>query len=227
MHLYPFSRNLKGRMGRQFLHLLVIFWILTGTVEPHSVYIPEGNFGWEAANQCYVVLETEMLPKAISPNIQNLDRAKMAMYAKESAEVRLKSLDCLLGKLNNPQEEKNLGALLKPSLLSGFQIEESFFRSEWRILLAENREYPLTPSEMSLAKQWLTSYQEIKQEIMALTIEYVSEKNPSSKRERYLDLFTGYYGSLLRERDKFLLSLSIETYTSYTEALKQRKEKSE
>lgn len=196
-------------------------------VYSHSVWIPEGNFGFEVSRDCHKPLSSETITKAISPNIQNLDRAKMAVYAKESAELRLSSLDCILENIKQTESEMRIGEILTPSLQSGFQLEDLFFQSEWRILLSENRPYPLTPSELSLAKQWLESHKEIKREIFNLTIEYLSEKNPKSKRDRYLDLFTGYYGSLLRERDKFLLSLSIESYTSYTEALKQRKETSE
>ncbi|XDD45434.1 hypothetical protein AB3N60_12030 [Leptospira sp. WS39.C2] len=205
----------------------ILFFLTTGVVYAHSVWIPEGNFGWEEARQCYTVIQNQIPPKAISPDIQNLDRSKMAIYAKESAELRLSSLDCIRANIKLPENESNLGELLTPSLLSGYQMEESFFQMEWRILLSENRPYPLTPSEISLAKQWSESHSEIKREIFSLTLEYLSEKNPSSKREKYLDLFTGYFGSLLRERDKFLLSLSIESYSSYTDVLKQRKEKSE
>ncbi|TGM44041.1 hypothetical protein EHQ92_13885 [Leptospira biflexa] len=200
--------------------------IVTG-IHSHSVWIPEGNFAWEVANKCYMVLKTEIPPKAISPDVQNLDRAKMAAYGRESAELRLSSLDCIRENIQTTDSDSNLAEMLKPSLLSGFQLEESFFLSEWRILLTDNRPYPLTPSEIGLAKQWLESRNEIKQEIFSLTLEYLSEKNHISKRERYLDLLTGYYGSMLRERDKFLLSLSVESYASYTEALKLRKEKSE
>lgn len=222
---FPLSRNLKGQMVKQTLPFL--FCIIVSGINSHSVWIPEGNFGWEAANKCYVTLNSEIPPKAISQNIQNLDRIKMAAYAKESAELRISSIDCIRDSITLPDTETNISKVLSPSLLSGYQMEESFFQLEWRILLAENRPYPLTPSEMTLAKQWLESHNEIKQEIFALTLEYLSEKNPNSKRERYLELFTGYYGSMLRERDKFLLSLSVESYLSYTEALKQRKEKSE
>lgn len=214
-------------MGRSKLYLLFLISLGASVVHSHSVWIPEGNLGWEAANKCYIPLSKETLTKAISPNIQNLDRAKMAIYAKESAELRLSSLDCILDNLKLPESELPIGEVLSPSLESGFQLEELFFQTEWRILLSESRLYPLTPSELSLAKQWLESHNEIKREILNLTIEYLSLKNPKSKRERFLDLFTGYYGSMLREKDKFYLSLSIESYTSYTEALKQRKETSE
>jgi|GEM_PF-1757667 len=225
MHLCPLSKSLKGQMVKFGLGIFIC--LTTGVLYAHSVWIPEGNFGWEEAKQCYVTLQKEIPPKAISPDIQNLDRTKMAFFARESAELRINSLDCIKTSITLPEKDSNLGELLTPSLLSGLKWEESYFQLEWRILLSDNRPYPLTPSEIQIAKQWLESHNEIKQEIFALTIEYLSEKNPSSRRERYLELFTGYYGSLLRERDKFLLSLSVESYTSYTDALKQRKEKSE
>ncbi|TGM04976.1 hypothetical protein [Leptospira jelokensis] len=207
--------------------ILLFSLTLASEVYAHSLWIPEGNFGYEVARDCYKPLRSETLIKAISPNLLNLDRGKMAIYAKESAELRLDSLDCLLTNIKQTESERPIGELLTPSVQSGFQLEELFFQTEWRILLSENRPYPLTPSELSLAKQWLESHIEIKREILNLTIEYLTEKNPNSRRDRYLDLFTGYYGSLLRERDKFLLSLSVESYSSYTEALKQRKETSE
>lgn len=208
------------------------FSIIIGSLSAHSLWIPEGNLGWEAANDCYLPLKKEIPPGPISPNLLNLDRSKMEDYARESAELRMASLNCFYNQVskNLPNEDplsEDLGEYFKASLLAGKDKEENFFSYEWRVLLSDSRPYPLTPGEVSLAKQWFESHLEIKKEITNLSIEYLSEKNPKNKYERYFDLFTGYYGSLLRERDKFLLSLSLESMKSYTDALKHRKEKAE
>lgn len=219
-------------MGKSKPTYLVFLLFAFSSLSAHSLWIPEGNRGSEEAKSCYLPLKKEIPPGALSPNILNLDRFKMEEYAKESAELRLASLECFREKMakNLTDEDplaEDLGEYLKASILSGKEKEEVYFSYEWRILLSDNRPYPLTPGEVNLAKQWFESYKEIKSEISLLTIEYLSEKNPKGKHSRYLDLFTGYYGSLLRERDKFLLSLSVESYKSYTDALKQRKEKAE
>ena len=210
----------------------ILFFIFAGSISAHSLWIPEGNLGWEVAKDCYVPLKKEIPPGAISPNVINLDRTRMGEYAKESAEHRVASLECFRDQVSktlpeDDPETKDLGEYFQSSLLAGNEKEESFFSYEWRILLSDNRPYPLTPGEVTLAKQWFESHLEIKKEITNLSIEYLSEKNPKNKHERYIDLFTGYYGSLLRERDKFLLSLSLESLKSYTDALKHRKEKAE
>lgn len=176
-------------------------------------------------------LKKEIQQGAISPNLLNLDRAKMGEYAKESAELRISSLNCFRENVAKDLPEdavsEDLGEYFKASILAEKEKEDMYFSYEWRILLSDNRPYPLTPGEVNLAKQWFESRLEIKTEITNLTMEFLSEKDPKGKESRYLDLFTGYYGSLLRERDKFLLSLSVESYQSYTEALKHRKEKAE
>ncbi|PJZ45065.1 hypothetical protein [Leptospira brenneri] len=217
-----------GKIQKLYLVFLLVF---SYSLSAHSLWIPEGNLGWKEAKDCYLPLKKEIPPGAISPNLLNLDRIKMGEYAKESAMLRLNSLDCFRDKVGNLSLEntgtENLGEYFTPSLLSEKQWEETFFSYEWRILLSDSRQYPLTPAEINTAKQWFESYTEIKKEITNLSIEYLSEKNPKNKYDRYLDLFTGYYGSLLRERDKFLLSISIESYKSYTDALKQRKENAE
>ncbi|MBM9545985.1 hypothetical protein JWG40_03080 [Leptospira sp. 201903074] len=217
-----------GNFSNIFLSFFLIF---IGSLSAHSLWIPEGNLGWEAAKECYLPLKKDIPPGAISPNLLNLDRAKMAEYAKESAELRIASLNCFRENVikNLPEDPlaEDLGEYLKASIVAGNEKEEVYFSYEWRILLSDNRPYPLTPGEITLAKQWFESHLEIKTEITNLTIEYLSEKDPKGKQTRYLDLLTGYYGTLLRERDKFLLSLSVESYQSYTEALKQRKEKAE
>ncbi|TGL40914.1 hypothetical protein [Leptospira perdikensis] len=218
-------------MGKFSPIYLVFFLLIQGSLSAHSLWIPEGNLGWEEANSCYQSLKKEIPPGALSPNILNLDRIRMEEYAKESAEKRLASLECFREKIikNLPDDPlaEDLGEYFKTSILSGKEKEEVYFSYEWRILLSDNRPYPLTPGEINLAKQWFESHTEIKTEITILTTEFLSEKNPKEKYSRYLDLFTGYYGSLLRERDKFLLSISVESYKSYTDALKQRKEKAE
>ncbi|EOQ97663.1 hypothetical protein LEP1GSC195_0113 [Leptospira wolbachii serovar Codice str. CDC] len=217
-----------GKLPKFYLNLLFVF---VGSLSAHSLWIPEGNLGWEAAKECYLPLKKEIPPGAISPNLLNLDRLRMEDYAKESAELRLASLDCFRDKVTKDLPEdpivEDLGEYFKGPILSGKEKEEVFFSYEWRILLSDNRPYPLTPGEVGIAKQWFESHTEVKEEITNLTIEYLSEKNPKEKYRRYLDLFTGYYGTLLRERDKFLLSLSLESYKSYTDAMKQRKEKPE
>ncbi|MBM9592044.1 hypothetical protein JWG41_16465 [Leptospira sp. 201903075] len=211
---------------------LVFFLLLQGSLSAHSLWIPEGNQGWEESKVCYLPLKKEVPPGALSPNILNLDRARMEEFAKESAELRLASLVCFREKVsenlsNEDPLTEDLGEYFKASLVAENEKEEVYFSYEWRILLSDNRPYPLTPGEVNIAKQWFESYKEIKREISLLTTEYLSEKKPKEKHDRYLDLFTGYYGSLLRERDKFLLSISVESYKSYTDALKHRKEKSE
>lgn len=211
---------------------LLFFFIFVGSVSAHSLWIPEGNLGWEAAKDCYVPLKKEIPAGPISPNLINLDRTNMEEYAKESAELRLNSLNCFLEVVSKtlPEDDpltSDLGEYFKASLLSGKDKEEMYFSYEWRILLSDARPYPLTPGEVNLAKQWFEAHTEVKEEITNLSIEYLSEKNPKGKSKRYLDLFTGYYGTLLRERDKFLLSLSLESLKSYTDALNQRKEKAE
>ncbi|TGK78886.1 hypothetical protein EHQ31_09960 [Leptospira montravelensis] len=210
----------------------LFFFIFVGSVSAHSLWIPEGNLGWEAANDCYLPLKKEIPAGPISPNLINLDRTKMEEYAKESAELRLNSLNCFYDQVskNLPKDDPlslDLGEYFKASLLAGKEKEELYFSYEWRILLSDSRPYPFTPGEVNLAKQWFEAHTEVKEEITNLSIEYLSEKNPKAKSKRYLDLFTGYYGTLLRERDKFLLSLSLESLKSYTDALKQRKEKAE
>lgn len=219
-------------MGNILKTNVSFLFIFVGSLSAHSLWIPEGVFGWEAAKSCYLPLKKEIPPGAISPNILNLDRLKMGEYARESAELRLASLDCFRDTVlkDLPKEDpltEDLGEYFKTSLLAGKEKEEEFFSYEWRILLLDHRPYPLTPGEISLAKQWFESHSEIKNEITNLSMEYLSEKDPKGKYSRYLDLLTGYYGSLLRERDKFLLSISIESYKSYTDALKHRKEKAE
>ncbi|MCW7482459.1 hypothetical protein [Leptospira kanakyensis] len=218
-------------MGKFSKSSLVFLLVFSYSLSGHSLWIPEGSLGWKEAKDCYLPLTKEIPPGAISPNILNLDRIKMGEFAKESAELRLSSLECFFEKIKDlPLENTKpgkFGEYFAPSLLSGKEKEESFFTYEWRILLSDSRPYPLTPGEINSAKQWFESHTEIKNEITNLSIEYLNEKNPKEKHSRYLDLFTGYYGSLLRERDKFLLSLSLESLKSYTDALKQRKEKSE
>ncbi|TGL52120.1 hypothetical protein EHQ55_03995 [Leptospira meyeri] len=219
-------------MGNFVKPYSLLFFIFVGSITAHSIWIPEGNLGWEAAKDCYLPLKKEIPPGAISPSLINLDRTKMGEFAKESAELRMASLNCFRDQVSKtlPSDDplaKDLGEYFQSSLLDGNDKEETFFSYEWRILLSDSRPYPLTPGEVSLAKQWFESHLEIKKEITNLSIEYLSEKNPNDKYERYLELFTGYYGSLLRERDKFLLSLSLESLKSYTDALKHRKEKAE
>ncbi|EMJ90067.1 hypothetical protein [Leptospira meyeri] len=219
-------------MGNFVKPYSLLFFIFVGSIAAHSIWIPEGNLGWEAAKDCYLPLKKEIPPGAISPSLINLDRTKMGEFAKESAELRMASLNCFRDQVSKtlPSDDplaKDLGEYFQSSLLDGNDKEETFFSYEWRILLSDSRPYPLTPGEVSLAKQWFESHLEIKKEITNLSIEYLSEKNPNDKYERYLELFTGYYGSLLRERDKFLLSLSLESLKSYTDALKHRKEKAE
>ncbi|MCW7493707.1 hypothetical protein ND861_13740 [Leptospira sp. 2 VSF19] len=219
-------------MGNFFRTYQLLFFIFVGSLSAHSLWIPEGNLGWEAAKDCYIPLKKEIPPGAISPSLINLDRTRMEEYARESAELRLASLNCFRDQVskNLPEEEpltSDLGEYFKASLLSGKEKEEMYFSYEWRILLSDSRPYPLTPGEVNFAKQWFEAHTEVKEEITNLSIEYLSEKNPQTKYNRYLDLFTGYYGTLLRERDKFLLSLSLESLKSYTDALKQRKEKPE
>lgn len=207
------------------------FLFFIGSVSAHSLWIPEGYLGWEKAKDCYLPLKKEIQQGAISPNLLNLDRAKMGEYAKESAELRISSLNCFRENVAKDLPEdavsEDLGEYFKASILAEKEKEDMYFSYEWRILLSDNRPYPLTPGEVNLAKQWFESRSEIKTEITNLTMEFLSEKDPKGKESRYLDLFSGYYGSLLRERDKFLLSLSVESYQSYTEALKHRKEKAE
>ncbi|TGL87287.1 hypothetical protein EHQ68_12100 [Leptospira congkakensis] len=218
-------------MGKFRKSYLVFLLILSYSLSAHSLWIPEGNLGWKEALDCYLPLKKEIPPGAISPNVLNLDRTRMGEYAKESAELRLASLDCFFEKVKNVSlensESGNLGEYFRSSLLLGQEWEKNLFFYEWRILLSDSRPYPLTPGEVNIAKQWFESHTEIKTEITNLSIEYLTEKNPKDKQARYLDLFTGYYGSLLRERDKFLLSISLESLKSYTDALKQRKEKAE
>ncbi len=102
--------------------------------------------------------------------------------------------------------------------------EAYFLELEWRILTDSARPYPLTPTEFELAKLYFDTQTKIRNEIHSLTISILKEKT-DRKDKKTEELFLSFYGSLLREREKFLFSLSSETYNSYLDGLKKRQEK--
>ncbi len=95
---------------------------------------------------------------------------------------------------------------------------------EWRILTDSSRAYPLTPTEFESAKLYFDTQTKIRNEIHNLTISILKEKT-NQKDKQMEGIFLSFYGSLLREREKFLFSLSSETYNSYVDGLKKRQEK--
>ncbi|MDF3822017.1 hypothetical protein P3G55_19080 [Leptospira sp. 96542] len=201
--------------------LLVSLFCLVTNLSASSVLFPEGEVGAKEANLCFKQTKLRAPISPISQNIFNIDTKKIHEYAKESAELRLSSIRCIQSKQEKKLEKKVWETLVH---LTNLQ-EEKLFVYEWRILLSDKRPYPFTPDEIERAKEWQKNRLEIRKEIQKLTLDtFLSEPDPKAD-ERFLELFTGYYGSLLREREKFLFSISIESQKAYIEFLKKRTEK--
>lgn len=187
----------------------------------NSLYIPEGNFYSEYAAECYKPV-SDLGPIGILGEL-NRNRDKIDNLAKDSATTRMNSLECLSQKI--PQEEEK-AKRLESSLLSSSHWEDGLRRIEWRILLSNQRSYPFTPQEIESAKLYLKQRQETQTEIFQLSLRYLLEQDPNQKRNVYEQGFQSLYGSNIREYQKFLASLSLESYESYIKLLETREGKS-
>lgn len=188
-------------------------------VYSHSILFPEGNLGDADSINCYVKLKKNSPLGFISKSIYKLDNETIKSLALDSMEARINSLKCLkeIWKKDSNQ--------LVPSYEKQVLVENHFLNLEWKILLETSRNFPLTPTEYDSAKQWFETQAKIREEIHNLTIGYLTETDTNPSKFSYQELFLSYYGSLIREREKFLFSLSIETYNSYIDSLKKRQEK--
>ncbi len=140
-------------------------------------------------------------------------------FANDSANIRFKSVNCLR---SLAKTEADTASLLY-GYETGLAREDHLFLLEIKILLSSNREYPLTPLEEKSVKDWIESRRELTEGIRSLTKEALqfSDRDWEKNKEEWKENISSHYGSLLREREKFLLSLSLESRSSYIQYLKK------
>lgn len=197
---------------------LLIFFVFQVSVFANSVLLPEGSLGWQESLDCYKGLSLASQTPLLSLSPSRIDSQKIRDLASDSANARVQSLKCLKDRFGTNSES------LIPSYERQMSREFYFMELEWRILTDSSRAYPLTPTEFESAKLYFDTQTKIRNEIHNLTISILKEKT-NQKDKQMEGIFLSFYGSLLREREKFLFSLSSETYNSYVDGLKKRQEK--
>ncbi|BDA79501.1 hypothetical protein LPTSP3_g24310 [Leptospira kobayashii] len=191
---------------------LFIFSLWVSSLSSSSVWIPEELELGKEAKSCYKPLKDWGIGM-LSKNSYELESNSFQNFAKESANLRLSSLACLRG-LIKKESDKN-------AILSGYEFgisrEDHLFRLELRILTSTERDFPLTPIEMKSVKDWTETRGQLVEGIRNLTRDGLmySDKDWENKKGNLEEEIRARYGSLVREREKFLFSLSIESRASY------------
>ncbi|TGN10232.1 hypothetical protein [Leptospira ilyithenensis] len=199
-------------MKTRSLSFLFVLSLGASTLGAGSIWIPEELELGKEAKSCYQPMKDWGIGM-LSKNSYELESNTFQNFAKESANFRLSSLACLRGLIKKESD--------RSAILSGYEAgiarEDHLFRLELKILTSSERDFPLTPIEMKSVKDWTETRVQLVEGIRNLTKEGLlySDKDWENKKENLEEEIRARYGSLVREREKFLFRLSIESRASY------------
>ncbi|WP_411822022.1 hypothetical protein [Leptospira sp. 'Mane'] len=190
--------------------LVLFFW--SNLTNASSIWIPEELELGKEAKVCYKPLG-DWGTGMISKNSYELESNSFQNFAKESTKLRMSSITCLRGLI---KKESDLTAILF-GYETSLSRENHLFLLEIKILTSQERDFPLTPLETKSVKDWIETRTLLVEGIRNLTRDslYYSDKDWENKKGNLEEEIRARYGSLVREREKFLFGLSIESRASY------------
>ncbi|GBF49764.1 hypothetical protein LPTSP4_12830 [Leptospira ryugenii] len=206
------------------LRLFCIFLIsLPLSLSALSLLFPEESSYAEESKLCYQPLQTKISNQSLSPSPNQINDKLIESLARESAEIRMASIECLRAYAKTPEEREDMQRSYEKSL----EREDNLEALEKKILIGANREYHLTPIEIQTSEEYFQTRQIIREGIRSFTKEAIllSEKEFRKEKKNLQLEFYLRYGSLLREREKFLFRLTIESRRSYLKFLETFTEK--
>jgi hypothetical protein len=159
----------------------------------------------------------------LSRTVAEFADREISDYANDSTNARIGSLICLRKFLKTKEDQEALAHSFEYSLTR----EDHLATLEKKILLNQDRDYHLTPMEEKSVADYFSIRDSLVSDIRKLTrfgILY-DEKEWKEEGPNWREEIKARYGALLREREKFLFSLSIESRASYLTFLKQFTEK--
>jgi hypothetical protein len=175
------------------------------------------------ARECYVPLQMNSQVSQLSRTVAEFADKEINENATDSTNARIASLLCLRKYLKSEEDRKALADSYERSVFS----EDHLNLIEKKILLKKDREYYLTPMEERSATDYYLLRESLAADIRKLTLSAIlmEEKEWKEEGKNWREETKARYGALLREREKFLFSLSIETRASYLTFLRQFTEK--
>jgi len=193
------------------------------TLSPTSIWIAEGMPYAKEARECYVPLQMNSQVSQLSRTVAEFADKEINENATDSTNARIASLLCLRKYLKSEEDRKALADSYEISMFS----EDHLHLIEKKILLKKDREYYLTPMEERSATDYYLLRESLAADIRKLTLSAIlmEEKEWKEEGKNWREETKARYGALLREREKFLFSLSIETRASYLTFLRQFTEK--
>jgi len=188
-----------------------------------GIWIPKGSLFADVAEGCYIPLAKAPSPQMISKTTQSIENKQINELALDSTMARLSSVECLRKKLTTKEDRE----ALSKSYESNFFIADHFVFLEKKLILANNRDYHLTPVEEVSVSEYFRTREVLTDAIRRLTLDAIVLSDPDWQKQsqNWQEEIRSRYGALLREREKFLLSLSIESRASYLQFLNQFTEK--
>ncbi|MDZ4727900.1 MAG: hypothetical protein SH817_17210 [Leptospira sp.] len=188
-----------------------------------SIWIAEGLSYHKEAKTCYVNLLKESKVGLISRSYLEMADLEINELAKDSVLARINSLVCLRKSVQTEEDREALVSAYEAS----YATEDHLASLEKKILLNMDREYHLTPLEEKSVGDWFVLRNFLVSGIRELTRDAIlmPDKDWAKRSRNFESEFYARYGSLLREREKFLFSLSIESRASYLQFLNQFTEK--
>ncbi len=187
-----------------------------------SIWIAEGLPFHKQANECYVPLQLQSNVGLLSRSVAEFADKEISELATDSTNAVFTSLICLRKNLKE-EDHKDLANSYESSVYR----ETHLNKIEKKILLNVEREYYLTPPEKKLVEEYFMIRETLIQDIRKIIIAAILMDNSEWKKEapNTREELKARYGALLRERERFLFSLSIESRASYLTYLKQFTEK--
>ncbi|TGL58045.1 hypothetical protein EHQ58_11680 [Leptospira ognonensis] len=205
----------------RFSSIFILFAITT--LNATSIWIAEGLPYAKEAKECYVNLQSASFVGQLSRSVAEFADKEIAEYATDSTNARLGSVICLRKFLNTKDDREELARSFENSAFR----ESHLSRIERKILLNSDREFHLTPVEAKLVEEYYATRIALVSEIRERTIAAIQMEDEEWKDEakNFREELKARYGALLRERERFLFSLSVESRASYLTYLKQFTEK--
>ncbi len=204
-------------------YLFIFLVLLRSSIFGSAIFIPEGLPFHEEAKTCYVSLKLQSNLGQLSRSVTEFADAKINDLASDSTDARSASLICLRKFLKTEEDRE--------SLISGFNAslarEDKLSELEKKILFNPSREYPLTPMEEKSSRDWFAIRESLVEDLRKLTREGIlyTEEEWQKKNPNWREEVRARYGALLREREKLLFSLTIESKASYLNFLTKFTEK--
>lgn len=205
----------------RFSSLFILFAIKT--LDATSIWIAEGLPYAKESKECYVNLQSASFVGQLSRSVAEFADKEISEYATDSTNARLGSLICLRKFLNTKEDREALARSFENSAFREIHLS----RIEKKMLLHSDREYHLTPLEAKLVEEYYVTRIALVSEIRERTLSAIQMEEEEWKKEakNLREELKARYGALLRERERFLFSLSIESRASYLTYLKQFTEK--